>query len=296
MLRKFILGAVVLLGASTAQAGPRVRMRLDYEQGPQVCPDAMGFRGALRRQFGYDPIDARADDALAVRVSQHDDRVVARGTFYRAGAAAWTLERDATMTECRALLDVVALSTRIRLDPPGRAEPAAAGPTETPALPQRDARPAPVQRKWAAGLLLGAVLWERSAIAPAPGLSWGLRAPWYSVGMEGRVVVPVDAGPFSTGVGYVSAIPCLHWRALYGCAVASIGVAWINSLPGSQQTPYLAAGGRLGVEIPIAPRLAGLVASDISVSSPIVRHVDGVEHRFPFPAIGSGTVGVITQF
>jgi hypothetical protein len=53
--------------------------------------------------------------------------------------------------------------------------------------------------------------------------------------------------------------PCAHWWSLYGCAVLGVGQLRLASENVAIQTlewpPYVATGGRLGVEVPFAPRL-----------------------------------------
>ena len=164
-----LLGALLCIAAplpAQAQPPPHIAFQLDYVLGPRgarLCPDLAELRGAIRADFGYDPVQAGAPFRLTVAVTPGVGGVIQATMELRdpAGTVTWQDHKRAINNDCVTLISGVALSVRISLDSrvppiapspapgaqkPANAEPAPAqaepAPTPTPA----EAKPAPLPR------------------------------------------------------------------------------------------------------------------------------------------------------
>jgi hypothetical protein len=129
--------------------------------------------------------------------------------------------------------------------------------------------PPPAKRAWL--FRLGADAGLRLGTAPRPtlGLSLdaGLRWESFSMALEGHATLssPIDipdptapTGIADPSISLLSGalVPCGHWRELFGCAVVEAGALRLSpsngvtlQSPSSGAGPYVAVGGRAGVEI-----------------------------------------------
>jgi hypothetical protein len=113
---------------------------------------------------------------------------------------------------------------------------------------------------------VGAVVSLAVAPAPATGLSIGGEARWRqaSLGVEARIDAPAShtfLAPSGLGLETVSLSswlvtatvgPCVHARALIGCALGQLGSVQASALEGSARSaPWLAAGARVGAAVPL---------------------------------------------
>jgi hypothetical protein len=88
---------------------------------------------------------------------------------------------------------------------------------------------------------------------------------------EVRADVPISAsaqnGAFSTGLYTFSAVPCFHVTVLAACAVLTAGAMTSHGEGFARNfdhvSPYLAAGVRGAIEIPLGRRFALLLAADL---------------------------------
>jgi hypothetical protein len=116
-----------------------------------------------------------------------------------------------------------------------------------------------------------------TAVGNAPTVSFGftlhvgLRSRWWSASGEVRADVPVSSsavgGQFSTGLYTFSLVPCFHVRVLAVCGLFTAG-AMVSKGQGyaidfERTSPYLAAGVRGALEIPLGKIFALLVAADL---------------------------------
>jgi hypothetical protein len=229
------LGALLCVPAlSFAQPPPHIAVQLDYVLGPRgdkLCPDLAELRGAIKADFGYDPIQADAPWRLTVAVNPGVGGVIQATMELRdpAGTVIWKDHKKAINNDCDTLISGVALSVRISLDsrvPPAPAKPA---PGETKPAPQQpkpkpeEPKPAPPSTKPAtsprpppaqksslrapAPIEPSTETWERPRLrtglaaafafgaAPAPSLALsfqlGIRLPYASLSLEGRGDLPV---------------------------------------------------------------------------------------------------------
>jgi hypothetical protein len=141
----------------------------------------------------------------------------------------------------------------------------------------------------------------------APGVSFGtapstavglqidvrLRYALFSADAELHADLPASGGNTAdlvrTYLVVGSLVPCVHWPGpLFGCAVLSAGTfqeTGINlAVPRSEGAPYLAAGARIGVEIPVFTRYF-LVAHGDALGV-VVRHVVQVDGHTAFSLPG----------
>jgi hypothetical protein len=217
------------------------------------------------------------------------DLVDERGTDHGARA----VHTDAA---CRELLDVVALGIAIAIDPQSlmrRTRPAPAG---APASPAPSATAPPASSPGAAmsngAAATGrsdssapsepvegahAVFWESAGavastgVAPRPtaGLSVGAASRWgsLSLGVEARVDAPVSAAAASSWLAQLAVVTCAYSGRLLFCALGEAGSMQASGeLLGGRSTsiPWLAAGGRFGVDVPLDEGTMARLRSDVA--------------------------------
>jgi hypothetical protein len=286
MHRFALVFVAVLLSAGPAFADPLPRsMRLEYTRAPgaERCPDEQSFRNVAEGQMSYPPFSPDASARLVVTL-QRKGRLYQGRMELRDGAEAMLWERDMdAFADCRELIDFLALSAAVHLDPVPLPKPAptpASSKLEStvePAPPLVSAKPpAPVRPSTP---VKPAVTVERSSsrlagfagagiavgfgVAPTTALgltlNGGARWSFLSLALEGRAYLPAQ-GLSEGGTRVVSIaqytgalVPCGHWRIAFGCGLVALG-AQEGTFPATERTRsrVFAAGGlRVGVEIPI---------------------------------------------
>jgi hypothetical protein len=146
-------------------------------------------------------------------------------------------------------------------------------PVAAPARPVPRPRPPPARRRLqlGAGVLLGA------GVAPsvAVGFSGFAGARWerFSLSLEARGDLPIDAEPYrgwTIGVSGLSGslVPCGHAAWFFGCALATAGAVWhVRGSTGRELAlPYAALGLRAGLEVPLSARLVGQLTGELSLN------------------------------
>jgi hypothetical protein len=110
-------------------------------------PDLAELRGAIKSDFGYDPVQADAPFRLTVAVNPGVGGIIQATMELRdpAGTVIWQDHKRAINNDCDTLISGVALSVRISLDSrvppiapspaPGELKPAPADPALAPAEP-----------------------------------------------------------------------------------------------------------------------------------------------------------------
>lgn len=160
------LGALLCVPSlSFAQPLPHIAVQLDYVLGPRgdrLCPDLAELRGAIKADFGYDPIQADAPWRLTVAVNPGVGGTIQATMELRdpAGAVIWRDHKRAINNDCVTLISGVALSVRIGLDSrvpplptkpePGESRPAPTEPKPKPEEPMpapEPPKPAPPAKK-----------------------------------------------------------------------------------------------------------------------------------------------------
>jgi hypothetical protein len=187
---------------------------------------------------------------------------------------------DATSQDCADIVRALALAISIALDDLGVDEPDAKGsvsPAPAPA-PEPEPEPEPVPAPEPApapkpkpalvvpAVWVAPVLSFGSAPAPAFGFhaDFELRYGLAFVDLEVQADVPAAGGASPEGqvrtfLVLGSIAPCVSWpKPFFGCALLSAGGFQETGVdlasPVSQSAPFLAAGGRIGVQIPFLTR------------------------------------------
>ena len=248
-----------MLVTKSAKAAPSARLVYVREKGAEKCPDEAAVRAAVIMRLGYDPFrpeaiatlfaEVRRDaGAFHGRVKLVDEDNVARGA------------RELDHPRCAELVDAMALTMSIAIDPrslvaplapvaqdtPSNEEPATESPDPTPAplpldvpVPVRVRVPArvPVQEQarppasppphFFASLSPTATF--GSAPATAIGLvgSFGLQSRPFSLAVEARGDLPsatdVPRGTVSTSLFAATLAPCFLRGIATVCALGSVG-------------------------------------------------------------------------
>jgi hypothetical protein len=109
-----------------------------------------------------------------------------------------------------------------------------------------------------------------TALSAGPDLLVELRVGQLGIALEGRYDrTTVEVGSAAqAGVNRAtgSLLPCGHWGWAVACGLAAFGATWDSgnaTFPQTASAPYLAFGGRLGVELPILSQLRVLGAVDV---------------------------------
>jgi hypothetical protein len=316
---------LVLLPARAAAEAPAHVHRLEYVRGPgaERCPDEQAFRDAVGAQARRDLFAPSAPDRLTVTILRHGRGYEATAeTRDPSGAMTWSRPLPPRPT-CASLVDDLATAISVQLDrvgpPPALPSvsppPPPLSPPPSSALPPVNAPPsrvdAPSSPAERPRFRLGAAAWMDLAAAPRPafGLSLdaGIRIAWFSVAMEGRWDPPAGSnigGADVTSTRITGAVvPCGHVSWFMGCALVEVGEIRGSASGGgvlmadSRAGLYAAAGGRLGVEIPLASHVSFRVVADAvgAFQRPTIR-VDG-QDRWGSPAFAGGLgVGLATFF
>ena len=325
-------GAVLLAiePARAAEPSPTRPVRLDYRRGPgaERCPEEQAFRdhaGAYAQTSG----DLFAPDAaarLVVTLGRRGYGYEGTAVIYdAAGAVFWSNtfppRARAPAASCADLVDSLALSFTYQIDPivPVPLQTASLPVVQPAAVPPRPApRPAPPplppaeSEPFAFRFGAAAVVDLATALRPAAGLSFGLgfRVSWFSLEMEGRWDPPAGAilkgADLSADLSitrFVGAlVPCGHAGYFVGCALADLGPIWgtvtgAGVTTGTQKTLYVATGGRLGAEIPIAPHLVLRAVGDLLLALQTTAFRIDTQRRWETPAVAAGfSVGILASF
>jgi hypothetical protein len=290
-------------------------VRLDYQRGPgaERCPDEQAFRdhaGAYAQTSG-DLFAPEATARLVVTLGRRGYGYEGSAVLYTAaGAVFWSNTfpppARAPATSCADLVDSLALSATYKIDQivPLPLLPALPAPPPPALPPPPPVAGSPVAFRFGAAALVDLA----TALRPAVGLSFGLgfRASWFSLELEGRWDPPaggtLDAANLTTSRFVGALVPCGHAGYFVGCALAEVGPIW-GTVTGegvttpTQRTLYIAIGGRLGAEIPIAPHLLIRPAVDLTVA--VQQTVFRIENqrRWETPAVAAGFgVGLLASF
>jgi hypothetical protein len=271
------------LTAPSADASPTARIVYSRAVGADSCPDEEALRRAVAARVGYDPFFAWANKTIVATMApdEHGGFVARVGLVDESGTEHGTRDLR-TDGDCSDLLGASALAIAIAIDPhalmPPTKAPDPSPPQAPPSVPRlagakgasSTGAPAPA-RPPPAATSPSRIFFEASAggvasvgVAPAPvaGAALGVaaRSPRWSVGVEGRIDAPTAVA--ATGGGKVSAwtvlaavVPCAHSGRVFACAVGQAGATQASSdgvaLARSMSLAWLAAGLRLGVEVPI---------------------------------------------
>lgn len=299
------------------QAPPPRPVRLDYQRGPGAdrCPDEQAFRDHAGgyAQTSADLFAADVAARLVVMLGRRGYGYEGTAVLYdAAGGIFWTTTfpppTRAPAATCADLVDSLALSATYKIDQivPQPLQPATlpvAPPVVVPLRP-RPVEPSPFAFR------VGAAAWVdlATALRPAVGVSFdlGFRASWFSLDFEGHWDPPaggmLEGVELSTSRFVGTVAPCGHAGYFVGCALAEVGPIWGtvtggDVIPNTRKTLYVAAGGRIGAEVPLAPHLALRPAVDLLLAiQPTGFRIDGAR-RWETPTVAAGLgVGLLASF
>lgn len=335
-LGRLAAAAVLLLATRTSFAGTSARLVYLREGGAEDCPTETAIRAAVQARLGYDPFFVWAHETIFVEVSRAAGAIHVQVKLVgEDNALRGTRELRVKEKNCASVLDAMALSISLAIDPnsvigaasasapeesapppepapappppPSESPPAEALPArlESPALPLAAPEEAQVHVRIAASAMgwLGAASTANVGGIALVGARW--RA--LSLDLEGRVDVPSTGRTEGLGIRVqswilaASAVPCVHIGPLFGCGVLSLGSQTVTSvgaeIPQASHGRWAGAGGRAGVEIPVGKALAVRVYGDLlrDVTNRVVVNLGNTE-VYAFPPISGGLgVGVAWQ-
>jgi hypothetical protein len=322
------LVAVLLLGSErTARAGASAHLVYLRGPGAEQCPGEQAVRAAVSARLGYDPFFAWAHDALFVDVTRtggafHVELKLVDADNLQRGARSLTVKG----TDCAAVIDAMALTISLTIDPdsltrgpqPPPQEQAAEPPPppplpppEPPVPPPPPPPPAPSPVHAYLGVGVGVSFGAAPEAAAEGTLFAGVRWQAWSLDLEGRVDLPATghgSGVASdvavqSWIGAGSLVPCLHLGAVYGCGVVSVGELTAKSVGGATNPEtngalWAAAGPRVGVELEVSPSVALRAWAEVLVSlTHNTLNLDLPTPIYKYPlASGGATAAVVWRF
>lgn len=272
-----------------AAAGPSARLTYVRSIDAASCPDEAALRKAVASRFGYDPFFPWAKQIVVVHLGREGQRFTAHVELVdESGLSRGSRDLHADDDDCSQIFGATALAISIALDafaaspsePPQMLpapEPVGVAPppqppsgmaTPAPLLPPAAAESAiPIAAKRAQRTPLALGLDVLGSVGAAPGATAGIgafiSARAKAASLELRLAADAS-GPMSVGpVGRVETArfaatlaPCAHVRILFACGVGEIG--WVQGwgldleTARSQAAPWIAAGARFGVAMPVS--------------------------------------------
>jgi hypothetical protein len=323
----------VLAVVRSAHATPSARLVYARSAEAASCPNETTLRKAVAARFGYDPFFAWARQTVVVQISRDGRRYTARVQLVDdEGLARGTREITSDEDDCSELFDAAALAISIALDasaaspsPPSAPEPVPSSAlAETPAISEAPAPSADLRPRDAVRVVTPPTPFSRLRIGldalafagigpnPVPGLAAFayIRDRAVSLGLELQADVSIPPAQVSlsqsaSGVGQVESVlvaatvvPCVHAGVASFCVLAELGrlQAWgggVNN-PGSDAALFVAAGGRVGVELPLWARAFVRFHGDVlaELTPPTFRLDDQTAWRSAFPIAGVLAAGV----
>lgn len=274
---------------TTARAAPSARLVYVREKGAEECPDEAAVRAAVSTRLGYDPFSPDAQATLFAEVTREASTYHARIKLVDdANVVRGARELDHTGPRCADLVDAMALTISIAIDPrsltgpapepePAPALPTAPAPAPVPGPaappPAAAAAPAPVPVPLELVASLSPTVSFGSAPAPAVGLVGGVGVAHrpFGVWLEARGDLPasrdVTLGTVSTSFVAGTIAPCLLRGVFFGCGVVTAGrlVAEARGIraPRTDHALHALAGARLGVAEPLTNTLDLRVNVDV---------------------------------
>jgi hypothetical protein len=283
-----------IASAESPPEPPRARLEYTRESGAEACPGPGELASAVAARLGYDPFvdGARAPRVVSVRVSRRGREAHGHVEMRDGGHSSGS--RDLASRDCGELVASLAVAVAIGIDPlsltrappapgsssppprlpprmppppPSRAlpQPPPPTPSSAPSAPPEEADPLRFRATAGALVSLGATPTANVGLTA----SAGARLRIASLALEGRADFPV-ASSAVTGGGAISAsllvaslVPCVHLGLAQACLLGTVGALRGEgegvSDPRRDTRLYAAAGGRIGVEVPLG-RLVALRA------------------------------------
>jgi hypothetical protein len=257
-------GALLALVPCSAHAAATAHLVYARSTDASSCPDEDALRTAVRARVGYDPFFPWAKRNVVAAITRRGHAFVASVELVDEQGFSHGVHELKTDGECGELLDAVALSIAIAIDPrllvapssavasdavdAAKPEPASSRPPPAPphsapiAAPPRlamaplpppeDVTPPPARREEVH--LEGsatAIVSLGTAPSPTAGLALGADVRWrfLSIGVEGRVDAPAgtgaaDGGSVSSWLASGAIVPCAYVGVAFACPLWQVGV------------------------------------------------------------------------
>lgn len=259
------------------------RVRLVYERPPALegCPDVGSLKQGVEKQLGYAPFDDAAPLVVSLEVTDNGRSIGARIESFAADGTPRGVRLLETHRECSTLGRVLELALALVVE--SLIEEARADANRVPRPPThvRAAPPPPeqprVERPPERRALLGVSVHVASGFAPtlAPGIAVraGIVRNRLSFAVEARADGPsrveLAGGTLDVTLATLSALGCLHRWRLAACGLVTGGIQRGRGegfdVSAVTVSPYVAAGPRVVVEIPLGRRLLGELRGDVLV-------------------------------
>jgi hypothetical protein len=281
--------------------------------GAGACPDEQALRKEVAARLGYDPFFAVADKTIVVLVSRESDRFEAQIRLVDGSSnLRGTRRLLAPSADCEGLLARTALAISVAIDPDRATDGASAAPSANegqsePESPSEATAPSNPEKRAPVGERDQGVVPSAPAVVEAPplpvtfdasvlGSSGVLPALAYgaslgaafggergSIGAEIFGFAPqsksVENGSVRAWTVGAIVVPCYGPKAIFGCALASLGVMQSGSdgiaAPRSQSTwiPWL--GIRAGTSGALTGGWSWRVTADLAASlNPVHLQID----------------------
>lgn len=288
LARTAIVLTLATIPRIAAGASPSARLTYVRSIDSASCPDEAALRSAVAARFGYDPFFPWAKKTVVVHIGHEAAHFVAHIELVDdSGLTRGTRDLRASDDDCAQIFDATALAISIALDafgvsPEEAASPVAPaeGPPAPPNMPVSPLAPPlappapesispPARDRSRSPFFIGAEV--LGSVGAAPGAAAGVgvfaaaRAPSASLELRlhGDASAPVSVGPVGraqTARFAATLAPCARLRVVFGCALAELGwlQAWGSDLDVARSAamPFVAAGARLGVDLPVANALS----------------------------------------
>lgn len=322
-----VTASIVLLSAARARAGhAEINLRYERAADAESCAGPGELRAAVAGRLGYDPFVSSADlDTVVVRIRRVGSGL--EGTIERLNHAGDVRGKPATITsrksDCAELTAALAVGIAIAIDPLSltREPPASSGPPPhlepVPPSSEPSTAPAPEAPRGAAhekeGLPTKLVVGVGPSIAVGvlPDPSFGVRAlagvshGMLEVDVEGRFDPPVGeqapGGQIDASLVLGTLAPCFRYGLAIACAQVSFGALRGTGLgfdhTREDNTFYVAAGARAGLEVPFGRQFAVRVTAEGQVPLRPTRLEAGSLPVWSTPAFGfSATPMLVGRF
>jgi hypothetical protein len=318
-----------------AHASPTVRLVYVRDVGAESCPDETTLKQSVMAHLGYDPFRPFAGTTLFAEVGRASDRFVGHVKILDdAGIERGARTLEDRGSDCSDIAAAMALSMSIAIDPRSAlkaaappsppveiapVEPAPEPPPSSPPVPvvlPRETKPPPSVPMPRSLRRIGLGLGIYGSVGETGGATLGVRgsgefvATTWSAGLELRGDLPTrlpiqGGGGVETSLLGGAVVPCarraLAWATLAVCGVGFVGRMDARTVdvphPASRPFVHLAAGARLGVDVPFTDALSIRVALDaMGTLAPFVFMADG-KRVYESPVVsGLGGASLVFAF
>ena len=291
----WLVAAGLLLRSRAALAGhPELALHYERAPGAEACAGTDALRGAVAARLGYDPFVLRSDvDTIVVQIHPLGSGLA--GTIERRDPSRHARGKSTTIAsksaDCVELGSALAVGIAIAVDPlslttehPAVASsPPPTAPSAGATRPGAEERPlepesrSPTSFVLAAGASLSFGALPRTSLGARvlAGLSRGM----FEVDIEGRfdpsVALRTQGGSVEASFVLGTVAPCFRYEIALACAQLSFGAlrgAGIDfDRTHEENTFYMAAGARAGVDIPFSSRMSLRVLAEGQVPLRLTR-------------------------